>query len=53
MSTVSTLINWSASYLTSDVYARFLRPGAGEVELESSVRSWHDYVDAMATVLGR
>ncbi|HSG49831.1 MAG TPA: sodium:solute symporter family protein [Longimicrobiales bacterium] len=33
MSTVSTLINWSASYLTSDVYARFLRKGAGNREL--------------------
>jgi hypothetical protein len=33
MSTVSTLINWSASYLTSDVYARFLRKDAGSKEL--------------------
>jgi SSS family solute:Na+ symporter len=33
MSTVSTLINWSASYLTSDVYARFVRPDAGNAEL--------------------
>jgi Na+/proline symporter len=33
MSTVSTIINWSASYLTNDVYARFVRQGAGEPEL--------------------
>jgi SSS family solute:Na+ symporter len=33
MSTVSTLINWGASYLTNDLYARFLRPGAGGREL--------------------
>ena len=33
MSTVSTLINWGASYLTNDLYARFLRPEAGDREL--------------------
>ncbi|HUG02667.1 MAG TPA: sodium:solute symporter family protein [Longimicrobiales bacterium] len=33
MSTVSTLINWSASYITHDLYARFLRPRAGQREL--------------------
>jgi solute:Na+ symporter, SSS family len=33
MSTVSTLINWSASYLTNDIYARFIRPTAGNAEL--------------------
>jgi solute:Na+ symporter, SSS family len=33
MSTVSTLINWSASYLTNDIYARFIRPAAGNAEL--------------------
>jgi Na+/proline symporter len=33
MSTVSTLINWGASYLTNDLYARFLRPRAGDREL--------------------
>lgn len=30
MSTVSTLINWGASYLTNDLYARFLHPGASQ-----------------------
>ncbi|MBE9136330.1 Na+:solute symporter [Nodosilinea sp. LEGE 07088] len=33
MSTVSTLINWGASYLTNDLYGRFLRPGATDAEL--------------------
>ncbi len=33
MSTVSTLINWGASYLTNDLYARFMRPDATEAEL--------------------
>jgi solute:Na+ symporter, SSS family len=38
MSTVSTLINWGASYLTNDLYARFLRPQAGEGELVLAAR---------------
>nr|WP_217992520.1 sodium:solute symporter family protein [Longimonas halophila] len=33
MSTVSTQINWGASYLTHDVYARFVRPEATQDEL--------------------
>ncbi|MGP1372633.1 MAG: sodium:solute symporter family protein [Almyronema sp.] len=33
MSTVSTLINWGASYLTNDLYGRFIRPGASQAEL--------------------
>jgi solute:Na+ symporter, SSS family len=33
MSTVSTLINWGASYLTNDLYARFLSPNASQREL--------------------
>ncbi len=33
MSTVSTLINWGASYLTNDLYARFIRPRASQAEL--------------------
>ncbi|PZV11514.1 MAG: sodium:proline symporter, partial [Leptolyngbya sp.] len=31
MSTVSTLINWGASYLTNDLYARFMRPDAPQL----------------------
>lgn len=33
MSTVSTLINWGASYLTNDLYGRFIRPDATQREL--------------------
>ncbi|MEN9258877.1 MAG: sodium:solute symporter family protein [Gloeomargarita sp. SRBZ-1_bins_9] len=33
MSTMSTLINWGASYLTWDLYQRFLRPQASQAEL--------------------
>ena len=33
MSTVSTQINWGASYLTNDLYSRFLRPNAPQTEL--------------------
>jgi Na+/proline symporter len=33
MSTISTQINWAASYLVGDFYRRFLRPGADERNL--------------------
>jgi Na+/proline symporter len=33
MSTVSTSINWGASYLTNDLYLRFFRPEAPQTEL--------------------
>ncbi|MBT9314976.1 sodium:solute symporter family protein [Leptothoe spongobia] len=33
MSTVSTLINWGASYLTNDLYGRFINPDATQSEL--------------------
>ena len=33
MSTVSTQLNWGTSYLVNDVYVRFLRPNAPQVEL--------------------
>lgn len=33
MSTVSTLINWGASYLTNDLYYRFIKPEATQGEL--------------------
>lgn len=48
MSTVSTLINWSASYLTSDVYLRFLRPHAGDREQVWAGRA----ASLLVTVLG-
>jgi solute:Na+ symporter, SSS family len=38
MSTVSTLINWSASYMTNDLYARFFRPKATQKELVVAAR---------------
>ena len=33
MSTVSTSINWGASYLTNDIYLRFFKPNASQAEL--------------------
>ncbi len=33
MSTVSTQLNWGASYIVNDVYRRFVRPDAGERQL--------------------
>lgn len=33
MSTISTQLNWGASYLSNDVWLRFLRPGASQREL--------------------
>ena len=33
MSTVSTAVNWGASYLTHDLYQRFVRPKASQAEL--------------------
>jgi len=48
MSTVSTLINWSASYITNDLYARFLRPDASESELVLAGRA----ASLLVTVLG-
>ena len=33
MSTVSTSVNWGASYLTHDLYQRFMRPNASQREL--------------------
>jgi len=33
MSTVSTSLNWGASYVTHDLYKRFLRPNASQKEL--------------------
>jgi SSS family solute:Na+ symporter len=38
MSTMSTLINWSASYMTNDLYARFIRRRASQKELVAAAR---------------
>lgn len=48
MSTVSTLINWSASYMTNDLYGRFLRPEANQKELVMAARVSSVVVTAIA-----
>jgi Na+/proline symporter len=48
MSTVSTLINWSASYMTNDLYARFVRPHASQKELVLAARVASVIVTAIA-----
>ncbi|MEO1590922.1 MAG: sodium:solute symporter family protein [Cyanobacteria bacterium J06632_22] len=48
MSTVSTLINWGASYLTNDLYGRFMRPDATQAELVNAGR----IASFLVTVLG-
>ncbi|MEM6353737.1 MAG: sodium:solute symporter family protein [Cyanobacteria bacterium P01_D01_bin.14] len=48
MSTVSTLINWGASYLTNDLYGRFMRPEATQAELVGAGR----IASVLVTVLG-
>lgn len=48
MSTVSTLINWSASYMTNDLYARFMRPNAPQKELVMAARIASVIVTAIA-----
>lgn len=48
MSTVSTLINWGASYLTNDIYGRFIRPDADQEELVFAAR----VASVLVTVLG-
>jgi SSS family transporter len=39
MSTIDTHLNWGASYLTHDVYRRFIRPGAPERALMAVARA--------------
>ena len=39
MSTIDTQLNWGASYLTHDVYRRFLRPEASELALMRVARA--------------
>lgn len=48
MSTVSTSINWGASYLTNDVYLRFMKPQASQAELISAGR----VASVLVTVVG-
>ena len=49
LSTVSTHLNWGASYLVSDLWRRFLRPKASEVEAVAAARG---AVVLMAIVAG-
>ncbi|MBT9313099.1 sodium:solute symporter family protein [Leptothoe kymatousa] len=48
MSTVSTLINWGASYLTNDLYGRFIKPDATQTELVNVGR----ITSVLVTILG-
>ena len=48
MSTVSTSINWGASYLTNDLYLRFVKPEATQLELVTAGR----IASVLVTVLG-
>ena len=48
MSTVSTSINWGASYLTNDIYRRFLKPNASQAELVMMGR----IASVLVTVIG-
>ncbi|MEM7647890.1 MAG: sodium:solute symporter family protein [Cyanobacteria bacterium P01_A01_bin.70] len=48
MSTVSTLINWGASYLTNDLYGRFIAPTADDAQLVFAGR----VASVLVTVLG-
>jgi Na+/proline symporter len=51
MSTVSTLINWSASYMTNDLYGRFLHPSATQRELVRAARIASVLVTAIAAAV--
>ncbi|MBK8978791.1 MAG: Na+:solute symporter [Planctomycetes bacterium] len=48
MSTISTQMNWGASYLVNDVYRRFLRPTASDRELARASRG----ASALVLLLG-
>ncbi|MEO1393617.1 MAG: sodium:solute symporter family protein [Cyanobacteria bacterium J06634_5] len=48
MSTVSTLINWGASYLVNDLYGRFISPRASQEELVLAAR----FASMLVTGLG-
>ncbi|APB34103.1 transporter, SSS family protein [Gloeomargarita lithophora Alchichica-D10] len=50
MSTMSTLINWGASYLTRDLYQRFWRPQASQTELVTAGRLASVGVTALGAV---
>lgn len=50
MSTVSTLINWGASYLTNDLYRRFMNPNATQRQLVVAGRIASVVITALGAV---
>ena len=50
MSTVSTSINWGASYLTNDLYRRFIHPEASQAQLVLVGRVCSALITAIAAV---
>ncbi len=50
MSTVSTLINWGASYLTNDLYRRFVRPAAPQRERVAAGRAASVVITALGAL---
>lgn len=50
MSTISTSINWGASYLTNDLYHRFIRPEATQKELVRMGRILSVVITALGAV---
>src|SRR5690606_3179816 len=50
MSTISTSINWGASYLTNDLYRRFIRPDASQAQLVLMGRVFSVLITALAAV---
>lgn len=51
MSTLSTHLNWGASYAVNDFYHRFIRPGASETELVNAGRIFTVLIMIMAAYL--
>lgn len=50
MSTISTSINWGASYLTNDLYRRFIRPDASQKQLVFMGRVFSVVITVLAAV---
>jgi len=51
MSTISTHLNWGASYVVNDFYRRFLKPNAGEKEIVLTARITMALLMVLAGVL--
>lgn len=51
MSTLSTQLNWGASYLVNDVWKRFIRPGATQKELVWMGRAFTVLLVVLSTLL--